>query len=159
LDFKVISEKMAGKLGDPGHHVVWFMGDLNYRIDQPHQVVVDHIQRVREGQEDWSILSEHDQLRKNRAAGLCFSGYTEPGITFMPTYKLNEDRSGYDLKRTPAWCDRILYKSNLVLLELGYTSDCFLSTSDHHPIMAVFRLPVFEGQRAAERVTICGDDA
>jgi len=124
------------------HHVVFWMGDLNYRIDLPHEEVCDYIVKCQDGSEEWTTLFEFDQLHKQRMLGNTFFGYEEKRIEFMPTYKLNEDRTGYDLKRTPAWCDRILHRSipGVNMKQLTYDADCVISTSDHHPVAASYSL-------------------
>jgi hypothetical protein len=37
------------------------------------------------------------------------SSYNEPAIYFLPTYKYVKKQKIYDTKRTPSWCDRILF--------------------------------------------------
>jgi hypothetical protein len=137
---------------DPGlcHHVVFWMGDLNYRIDLPHEEIVSSILKCQDGQEEWFKLFQFDQLNQQRVANRAFHGYSEDFVEFMPTYKLNGDRTGYDLRRTPAWCDRILYKAveGIHVQQLVYDADCMSSTSDHHPVTTSFRmsnyLPIFD---------------
>ena len=137
---------------DPGlcHHVVFWMGDLNYRIDLPHDEIVSSILKCQDGQEEWFKLFQFDQLNQQRVENRAFHGYSEDFVEFMPTYKLNGDRTGYDLRRTPAWCDRILYKAveGIHVQQLVYDADCMSSTSDHHPVTGSFRmsnyLPIFD---------------
>ena len=59
----------------------------------------------------------------------------------MPTYKYVKKEKGYDTKRTPSWCDRILFyrKEKLKLLPLKY-SDVDVYLSDHKPVCGLFRL-------------------
>ena len=137
---------------EPGccHHVVFWMGDLNYRIELPHENVVDYIAKCQNGTEEWRNLFAFDQLNTQRQLGKAFYGYKEFPIDFMPTYKLNDDRTGYDLGRTPSWCDRIFVKSidGINLYQLTYDADCMIATSDHHPVTASYKLqaplPIFD---------------
>ena len=117
--------------------------DLNYRLDLSHAEAMAHIRRCKDMEvEDWGALLAHDQLRKEKASGNIFAGFHEEPIAFMPTYKLNEDRTGYDTKRVPAWCDRILWKAipHIAIRQLTYASDCIVSTSDHHPVSSTFAI-------------------
>lgn len=86
------------------------MGDLNYRItsDVPDSVVFDYAKN------DFQRLLSRDQLLVSQNAGFAFVGFTEPPITFPPTYKYIRGSSQYDDRkekkiRAPSWCDRILY--------------------------------------------------
>ena len=67
--------------------------------------------------------------------------YSEPTIYFMPTYKYVKKEKNYDSKRTPAWCDRILFNTHdaLKLANLKYWDiDCYLS--DHKPVCGAFKI-------------------
>lgn len=64
-------------------------------------------------------------------------GFHEPKITFKPTYRLVIGTTVYDLKRTPSWCDRILYKGPSIS-PVSYESVTKALNSDHLPVMAVF---------------------
>ena len=129
-------------------HACFWLGDLNYRVELPREEVVDKIERLRRSGGSFGGLLVHDQLLQEMTMGRTFglSGCHEPWmeakIEFLPTYKLNEDRSGYDDKRAPAWCDRILHSAleGAAVTPLSYGSDCVLFTSDHHPVSAVFGL-------------------
>jgi endonuclease/exonuclease/phosphatase family metal-dependent hydrolase len=48
-------------------------------------------------------------------------------------------------KRTPAWTDRVLWRSSAVK-QLSYSS-AMLTASDHMPVAATFSLPVQEYNR------------
>lgn len=45
-------------------------------------------------------------LHRNEGA---LSDYTEAKINFLPSYKFVKKENKYDFKRTPSWCDRILF--------------------------------------------------
>ncbi|EFJ26342.1 hypothetical protein SELMODRAFT_97137 [Selaginella moellendorffii] len=122
-----------------GHDRIIWLGDLNYRIALP-----DAQTRLLISRRDWQTLLRRDQLRTEKMAGRVFDGWQEGCIEFPPTYKyvINSDRySGLLLKagekrRTPAWCDRILwYGKGLRQLEYRRSESRF---SDHRPVSAVF---------------------
>ncbi|PWA76943.1 endonuclease/exonuclease/phosphatase [Artemisia annua] len=104
--------------------VIW-LGDLNYRIAL-------------------SYRSVKALLRIERRRGRVFSGWNEGMIYFPPTYKYsnNSDRyAGYDMhprekRRTPAWCDRILWYGN-GLHQLSYVRG-ESRFSDHRPVYSIF---------------------
>ncbi|MQM19336.1 hypothetical protein Taro_052338, partial [Colocasia esculenta] len=84
------------------------------------------------------------QLRIEQKSGRVFEGWNEGRIYFPPTYKYstNSDRySGDDMhrkgkRRTPAWCDRILWYGR-GLNQLSYV--CGESRfSDHRPVYSLF---------------------
>ena len=62
-----------------------------------------------------SLLS-HDQLRKQQRFGKAFhDGWREGEINFLPTYKYDVGSVGMfdsgEKKRSPSWCDRILFRT------------------------------------------------
>ncbi|GER54749.1 type I inositol polyphosphate 5-phosphatase [Striga asiatica] len=92
-------------------------------------------------------LREHVRnikLRIEQRRGRVFVGWKEGKIYFPPTYKYshNSDRyAGDDLhpkekRRTPAWCDRILWYGD-GLQQLSYTRG-ESRFSDHRPVSSVF---------------------
>ncbi|CAA7399189.1 unnamed protein product [Spirodela intermedia] len=122
--------------------IIW-LGDLNYRVALSHNAARSLAQA-----RDWSSLLENDQLHKEQRFRRVFEGWKEGKISFPPTYKYsaNSDRfSGDDLKvrekrRTPAWCDRILWYGS-GLSQLSYLrGDSKLS--DHRPVFGVFSAEV-----------------
>jgi hypothetical protein len=61
-------------------------------------------------------LLVHDQLRAQQRLGKAFhEGWREGDIEFLPTYKYDIGSVGMfdsgDKKRSPSWCDRILYRT------------------------------------------------
>ncbi|KIW26973.1 uncharacterized protein PV07_06756 [Cladophialophora immunda] len=61
-------------------------------------------------------LLAHDQLRAQQRLGKAFhEGWREGDINFLPTYKYDVGSVGMfdsgDKKRSPSWCDRILYRT------------------------------------------------
>ncbi|KAI8463778.1 MAG: Endonuclease/exonuclease/phosphatase [Monoraphidium minutum] len=137
------------------HHVVW-MGDLNYRLDWGEQAASmaespsaeDHADIVRRVQgQDYGSLLETDQLAREMREGRVFGGFAEAPIAFPPTFKVIKGTPGlaYGLKRSPAWCDRVLVRSNLPHKPAAfgaYFCAPDVATSDHKPVAAVLQLPL-----------------
>eukprot|EP01119_Soliformovum_irregulare_P024189 TRINITY_DN8610_c0_g1_i2.p1 TRINITY_DN8610_c0_g1~~TRINITY_DN8610_c0_g1_i2.p1 ORF type:complete len:699 (+),score=144.84 TRINITY_DN8610_c0_g1_i2:204-2099(+) len=99
------------QLGIPGldilhqfDHLLW-AGDLNYRIDLSREAVLDHVDK-----KEWDILLQHDQLKQSQHLDAAFQHFAEGPLLFPPTFKLLGDGS-YSFKRVPAYCDRVLWKS------------------------------------------------
>ena len=119
------------------------LGDLNYRItsDVPDSVVFDYARN------NFKHLLSRDQLLVSQNAGFAFVGFTEPPITFPPTYKYIRGSSLYDDRkekkiRAPSWCDRILYCLHDVssstevplITVVDYNHVPSMVTSDHKPV-------------------------
>lgn len=122
------------------HHVIW-AGDLNYRIDKTYQEVVDATEK-----KDFESLWPEDQLNKQMQLGRTFNGFIEGKINFAPTYKFKKGTTKYDAesKRIPAWCDRVLIRSfdGLERKCLSYSHHDSVTTSDHHPVSALWEIDV-----------------
>jgi hypothetical protein len=93
------------------HEYVFWMGDLNYRID--HISTDEVLRRIKENRLDTLIIS--DQLYIERQKQNCFTGFREGPLSFNPTYKYEPGTDEYEKRegkplRAPAWCDRILWK-------------------------------------------------
>ncbi|XP_072965399.1 type IV inositol polyphosphate 5-phosphatase 3-like isoform X3 [Typha angustifolia] len=123
------------------HERIFWLGDLNYRIDLPYKSTHEHIAK-----KDWSMLAEKDQLKRELKKGRAFDGWSEGVINFPPTYKyeINSDKYIGDdqrgSRRSPAWCDRILSFGKGVKL-LNYRR-VELKLSDHRPVNAIFMAEV-----------------
>lgn len=135
---------------------VW-IGDLNYRLNLPDDVVRSAIAAG-----DHARLMSGDQLRLEQSAGRAFVGWTEAPVTFPPTYKYRPGTNVYSgaagpmeptepgeegvpvsmkeekKKRTPAWCDRVLWQGHDIR-QTSYAR-AELVQSDHKPVMAEFVL-------------------
>ncbi|KAK0486312.1 DNase I-like protein [Armillaria novae-zelandiae] len=102
---------------------VFWMGDLNYRIDLP------DMDECWEGSR-FEALLPYDQLKTSIRLQKAFDVFTEFPITHRPTYRFSPgllvDSMGYDMKRKPAWTDRILH----------------ITMSDHKPLSADFIVDV-----------------
>jgi phosphatidylinositol-3,4,5-trisphosphate 5-phosphatase 2 len=132
------------------HHVFW-LGDLNYRLDfgalDEKPLIPDRafwatiVKQIHANR--WKDLVKYDELRKEKADLHVLTGFKEGEITFPPTFKMQRDfLDHYDQKRMPAWCDRVLWKtlqgcqSSLI----SYFSAPSIQTSDHKPVGATFKL-------------------
>lgn len=122
------------------HHVFW-MGDLNYRIDLPRERVIELIEA-----KDWDTLKKSDQLIAQIRNENVFMYWREGNINFRPTYRFLRGTNTYDdeLGRVPSWCDRILFKSlpsdESHIRQLKYNSEDSVQTSDHHPVYGLFEV-------------------
>ncbi|XP_035898658.1 inositol polyphosphate 5-phosphatase OCRL-like [Anopheles stephensi] len=122
---------------DEHHHIFW-IGDLNYRLDGP-EVSQEYVNRK---DRDYNQLYQHDQLYVEKRRNRIFRDYKEGKIIFPPTYKYNPGTDEWDSSeksRTPAWCDRILWKGQRIEL-LRYRSVMQLRKSDHKPVYADFKV-------------------
>eukprot|EP01124_Arcella_intermedia_P036376 TRINITY_DN9506_c0_g1_i1.p1 TRINITY_DN9506_c0_g1~~TRINITY_DN9506_c0_g1_i1.p1 ORF type:complete len:512 (-),score=111.78 TRINITY_DN9506_c0_g1_i1:713-2104(-) len=125
-------------IGLKEHDNLYWLGDLNYRID-----LEDLVVRAKIKEQKYDELYENDQLRVQRAASKVFNGWMEGPINFAPTYKYDSGCDEYDTSekhRIPAWTDRILYKStDSKLLSYGRHE---LTLSDHRPVSALFNVVI-----------------
>ncbi|GMH19996.1 hypothetical protein Nepgr_021837 [Nepenthes gracilis] len=134
--------------------IIW-LGDLNYRIALPYRSVKALVEM-----QNWRALLERDQLCIEQKRGHVFAGWNEGIIYFPPTYKYshNSDRyAGDDMhpkkkRRTPAWCDRILWRG-MGLRQLSYVR-AESRFSDHRPVYSVFWAEVESIQGRLRRSTI-----
>ncbi|XP_061339485.1 type I inositol polyphosphate 5-phosphatase 8-like [Gastrolobium bilobum] len=123
------------------HDKIIWLGDLNYRFaagyDDTHELLK---------KSDWQALLEKDQLRIEQKAGRVFKEWKEGKIYFAPTYKylFNSDQyvaqtsKSKEKRRTPAWCDRILWKGE-GLEQLWYVRG-ESKFSDHRPVYSLFNV-------------------
>ncbi|XP_053453105.1 phosphatidylinositol 3,4,5-trisphosphate 5-phosphatase 1 isoform X1 [Nycticebus coucang] len=132
-------------------HLFW-LGDLNYRVDLPTWEAETIIQKIK--QQQYADLLSHDQLLTERREQKVFLHFEEEEITFAPTYRferLTRDKYAYTKQKAtgmkynlPSWCDRVLWKSyplvHVVCQSYGSTTD--IMTSDHSPVFATFEAGV-----------------
>ncbi|KOS17190.1 putative inositol polyphosphate 5-phosphatase [Escovopsis weberi] len=122
------------------HELCILNGDLNYRIDtMSRDTVVKAVQQNNLGK-----LLERDQLlvARRRNPGLRLRVFDELPITFAPTYKYDVGTDNYDTsekRRSPAWCDRILFRGRGRVQQLDYRRH-EVKVSDHRPVTGDFRL-------------------
>ncbi|XP_020205473.2 type I inositol polyphosphate 5-phosphatase 8 [Cajanus cajan] len=125
------------------HDKIIWLGDLNYRLVAGYDDTLELLKK-----NDWQALLEKDQLRIERRAGRVFKEWKEGKIYFAPTYKYLFDSDQYvaqtnkskEKRRTPAWCDRILWKGEGVE-QLWYVRG-ESKFSDHRPVYSLFSVGV-----------------
>ncbi|XP_013164333.1 PREDICTED: inositol polyphosphate 5-phosphatase K-like isoform X1 [Papilio xuthus] len=136
------------------HDYVFFIGDLNCRLDHPPdespsaEEIAAALQEVEK--DKYAALLKYDQLYASQELDEAFVELTEPEIRFPPTYKFILGTDDYDLKRKPSWTDRILYKvvpnnyENITLRAdcLSYNDVPHYTVSDHKPVVAVYTIKV-----------------
>ncbi|CBJ29438.1 conserved unknown protein [Ectocarpus siliculosus] len=108
---EITTHNTGEHLGIQDHDVVFWFGDLNYRIESSIAALEVLAHAVSGGV---SFLAANDQLNSAREAGDAFRGFHEAPIDFPPTYKYAAGTDDYDTRndkkfRAPAWCDRILF--------------------------------------------------
>ncbi|XP_057758442.1 type I inositol polyphosphate 5-phosphatase 2-like isoform X1 [Arachis stenosperma] len=127
----------------PSHDQIFWFGDLNYRID-----MLDTEVRKLVALKKWDQLKNNDQLSKELREGHVFSGWREGLINFPPTYKYEFNSDRYvgentkegEKKRSPAWCDRILWLGKGIK-QLQYER-AEIKLSDHRPVSSIFLVEV-----------------
>ncbi|XP_068634288.1 type I inositol polyphosphate 5-phosphatase 2-like isoform X2 [Aristolochia californica] len=127
----------------PAHDQIFWFGDLNYRLN-----MVDADVRKFVARKQWPELCNSDQLCKELRCGHAFDGWKEGTIEFPPTYKYEIDSDRYvgenpkdgEKKRSPAWCDRILWLGKGIK-QLSYER-AELKLSDHRPVRSIFVVEV-----------------
>jgi len=124
------------------HDLVFFLGDLNFRIKDISRN--DVLQRV----SDSTILEcltsdELSLLLRNHPVLIKFR---EQKIGFNPTYKYDKNTSKYDSSsklRKPAWTDRILtFSKPEDLRPQKYFAAEQIRLSDHRPVFGIYDLKV-----------------
>uniref|UniRef100_A0A7E4W1F0 IPPc domain-containing protein n=1 Tax=Panagrellus redivivus TaxID=6233 RepID=A0A7E4W1F0_PANRE len=144
-DFREISQmRFTNGRGIYDHDIVFWLGDLNYRLDT-NMSQIEVIQTIEAGQ--WKDLQQYDQLQRQQALGVAFNGFKELlSLPFRPTYKFDTGTTNWDSsekQRVPAWCDRILHwakDKHIKVSQSEYTSVERVEFSDHKPVRAVYRL-------------------
>ncbi|KRF79331.1 phosphatidylinositol 4,5-bisphosphate 5-phosphatase A isoform X2 [Drosophila virilis] len=125
------------------HDFVFWLGDLNFRLTGD-MSAWDVRSAVEHGR--YEELLKLDELVLMRETGNAFSLLEEQLPTFAPTFKFIEGSNEYDIKRRPAWCDRILHRVQansypaitLSAQQLSYQSNMEYTLSDHKPVSATF---------------------
>ncbi|XP_031441097.1 phosphatidylinositol 4,5-bisphosphate 5-phosphatase A [Clupea harengus] len=166
-DFESILQQQQFEGGTaPGvldHDVVFWFGDLNFRIED-YDI---HVVKSAIDSSKLSLLWERDQLNMAKNSAPILEGFMESTLNFPPTYKFDVGTHTYDTsakKRKPAWTDRILWRlrrtgspvpSHNANLQRGltswlggvtrvtqhsYRSHMGFTISDHKPVSAVFSL-------------------
>uniref|UniRef100_A0A0K0CXM2 IPPc domain-containing protein n=1 Tax=Angiostrongylus cantonensis TaxID=6313 RepID=A0A0K0CXM2_ANGCA len=122
---------------DPEVKAVFWLGDLNFRVEKEPEEVMELIK----SNAVLGLLSTDEQLKRAVRKGEAFVGFEEPAISFPPTYRFYVGTTEYDLKRTPSWCDRVLYKGDIIS-PVSYSCNQEVLVSDHLPVQAVFNVKI-----------------
>ncbi|XP_019445990.1 PREDICTED: type I inositol polyphosphate 5-phosphatase 2-like isoform X2 [Lupinus angustifolius] len=127
----------------PSHDKIFWFGDLNYRMN-----MLDVEVRKLVALKKWDELMNYDQLSNELYSGHVFEGWKEGLINFPPTYKYEFNSDKYfgenpkegEKKRSPAWCDRILWLGKgIKQLKYGSATN---KLSDHRPVSSIFLVDV-----------------
>ena len=124
------------------HMICIVNGDLNYRIDTMSRSTV--VKSIETG--NLTKLLERDQLlvSRRRNPGFRLGSFKEQIITFVPTYKYDVGSDRFDTSeksRSPAWCDRILYRGFGAVRQVDYRRH-ELQLSDHRPVSGLFLMRI-----------------
>lgn len=126
---------------------VFFFGDLNFRLTGEATTTPEDIRSSVE-QDKISQLIEKDQLLLVMRQKRAFNEFEERLPAFPPTFKFEMGSSRYDMKRRPAWTDRILFKpiekdnKKLEVKQTSYKSHPTYTLSDHKPVTSEFVIAV-----------------
>ncbi|XP_055064838.2 inositol polyphosphate 5-phosphatase K isoform X1 [Misgurnus anguillicaudatus] len=166
-DFESILQQQqfegGAAVGVLDHDVVFWFGDLNFRIEG-YDI---HVVKSAIENDKLSLLWEKDQLNMAKKSESVLEGFIEGPLNFPPSYKFDVGTHTYDTsakKRKPAWTDRILWRlrrtgspvpSHNSALQRGltswlggvtrvsqqfYRSHMGFTISDHKPVSALFSL-------------------
>ena len=127
-------------------HLFW-IGDLNYRLDCEYREVLDRIRVA-----DYSGLMKYDQLKQQQRCGNVFYDFKEADINFPPSYRYKRgSRDDYvyikykttgNVHNVPSYCDRVLLHSlpQLKQTQTGYFCNLQYKASDHAPVIATYQV-------------------
>ncbi|CAM9192473.1 unnamed protein product [Discosporangium mesarthrocarpum] len=138
----------TGGIGVLDHDIVFWLGDLNYRVSESLSVEEVLGKIGMEGGHEY--LVEHDQLviERSRGPGAAFAEFDEGPLTFPPTYKYQPGTELFERRpekklRAPAWCDRILwYSRDKGHVQLQRYDSARLCLSDHRPVNATLSIKI-----------------
>ncbi|XP_016020822.2 phosphatidylinositol 4,5-bisphosphate 5-phosphatase A isoform X5 [Rousettus aegyptiacus] len=143
-----------GAQGILDHDLVFWFGDLNFRIESYDL----HFVKFAIDNDQLHQLWEKDQLNMAKNTWPILKGFQEGPLNFAPTFKFDVGTNKYDTsakKRKPAWTDRILWKvkpprggrspsgqesHRLQVTQHSYRSHMEYTVSDHKPVAAQFIL-------------------
>lgn len=143
-----------GAQGILDHDLVFWFGDLNFRIESYDL----HYVKFAIDSDQLHQLWEKDQLNIAKNTWPILKGFEEGPLHFAPTFKFDVGTNKYDTsakKRKPAWTDRILWKvkapgggpspsgresHRLQVTQHSYRSHMEYTVSDHKPVAAQFLL-------------------
>lgn len=143
------------ELGILDYESVFFVGDLNYHIDE--SVAAEEVFSAVSGG-DLEALRGKDQLTRERLSLRSFQGFNEAPLNFAPTYKYQPGSDQYERRaekklRAPAWCDRVLWYTlnRQESIEALVYQRAELTLSDHKPVYAIFSVEVREVNQSKQR--------
>jgi phosphatidylinositol-bisphosphatase len=152
---RVAIQNLSHDLQILDHEMVFWIGDLNYRIDDVFSTE-EVFTLIEEG--ELGQLRDKDQLNIERAKGNVFQGFDEGVLEFCPTYKYQPGTDMYDRRpekkiRAPAWCDRVLWRSEKpgAVRQTNYRC-AQLHPSDHKPVSSQLNTDVRTIVEASQRV-------
>ncbi|KAK3087489.1 hypothetical protein FSP39_006595 [Pinctada imbricata] len=131
---------------------VFWVGDLNFRIEKGRHTVEDLVKAIVEEQHpNFEDLLKGDELFNCISQEQVFNGYQEGRINFKPTYKFDIDSDVYDTSsklRIPSYTDRVLFRSKKKngIACLNYDAVMNLKVSDHRPVFGVFEALIKPGR-------------
>ncbi|MFH4983059.1 hypothetical protein AB6A40_009768 [Gnathostoma spinigerum] len=132
-------------------HVVFWFGDLNFRLNTRKRVDLPNSQPSTTDQFSsvnsiFAQLLANDELSVERKKGRILSDFEEAHINFPPTHKFIEGSNDYVSDRIPSYTDRILYFTALKNMAIPLKYDCLWEedTSDHKPVFGTFSLKVID---------------
>lgn len=149
----VLSRASVGRRGvslDTGMDYCFFFGDLNYRVDTLFETAAAAVES-----QNWDLLWPYDQMRPEQQSGRALHAFWEAPLNFCPSYRWKTGVHELSNKNGQAasWCDRILLhqRQDFASQCLSYTSVSSITTSDHRPVYALFRIdsPVFDHTKLA----------
>lgn len=136
----------SSAVGIADHDIVFWLGDLNYRIDE--SMPTEKILELSESKQLDDLIML-DQLNLERKEGRAFVGFEEGVINFVPTYKYQPGTDVYEQRpekklRAPAWCDRVLWMAQEPehVQQLTYNRSETPNFSDHKPVYSTVRVTV-----------------
>ncbi|KAI0725443.1 DNase I-like protein [Fomitopsis betulina] len=145
----VTSEDITMTLNVFETDAIFWMIDLNYRLNLPDADVRHLLSSPRElRRPNMGLMLKFDQLLLARHLRKAFEDFKEHPISHAPSYRFASGMMGhplgYDMKRKPAWTDRILHMHSEMLDvdQSSYTSHDVISMSDHKPVSAGFDIRV-----------------
>ena len=139
----------------------FFMGDLNYRMDNTTFEEMINTEKIKVAP---LLIDQIDQLTISKRGGYHdniystpkYPGYIEPKINFLPTYKRNSDDNEYKNKKNqaPSYCDRILFRNNTCYSYTVNKYECndHVFGSDHRPVSLSINLKTSFGSQDQQHV-------
>uniref|UniRef100_A0A4W3I2V9 phosphatidylinositol-3,4,5-trisphosphate 5-phosphatase n=1 Tax=Callorhinchus milii TaxID=7868 RepID=A0A4W3I2V9_CALMI len=131
-------------------HLFW-LGDLNYRVDFPASEAENIIQKIKQQQYQELLVKDQLTLEKNdgkiflqfqlEMSGTLYYKIVRLIVIFWMLIFIFSLQIKFNL---PSWCDRVLWKSypmvHVMCQSYGCTND--IMTSDHSPVFATYEVGV-----------------